>query len=234
MKTEKELAEIVCESYATLDANIMAPHLADGFVYNQCWGFIPSTKEGFLHYLSSYFNYVSNHIDEVCLKSSVIHLTDVGRYVVKINEKNSESVLELFVKNGKIKQIERHTGSRVVSIPEIYDLILEETYPYEKVPIILREVRQKPSKDTMAERERLRVEDCILAIEKRFANEGTRFHWLQKKFSTGSVKHLSFSLYNIVYDILTERHSTISTANSTDFLDYKRICKFILLGYLYE
>ena len=241
MKTEIELANIVCQAWNELNAELLEAYISEDFVYESVW--VLETmygKEQYLDYLRGKFNAIKSSGSVV--KAKIYYQEAIDKHVVILNQDGArESAIELFVKDGLLVKMWMRplsltlSGSFTSNKPESKEFVATETQQIKSIDLQdcdivkeMEELAKRPEEErpwymksmiaTKAE-----VETAIRCIEQYFktAFPDINMTW-NPKTEQMDYCDLSFSFGSGTFDVLIESHY-----RNTRFLDYSKIRKLI-------
>lgn len=241
METDIELANIVCQTWNELNAELLEPYLSDNFVYESVW--VLETMHGkakYLDYLRGKFNAIKSSGSVV--KAIVYYQEAIDKHVVVLSQDGArESAIELFVKDGLIVKMWMRPlsltlpGRFMSSKPDSKEFVPTETQQIKSINLQdcdivkgMEELAKRPEEErpwymksmiaTKAE-----VETAIRCIEKYFETTfpNISMTW-NPKTELMDYCDLSFSFGSETFDVLIESHY-----GNTRFLDYSKIRKLI-------
>ena len=242
MKTDIELANIVCQAWNELNAELLEAYISEDFAYESVW--VLETmygKERYLDYLRGKFNAIRSSRSVV--KAKVYYQEAIGKHVVVLNQDGArESAIELFVKDGLIVKMWMRplslalSGTFTSNKPEFKEFVASENQPIksdepcgtllgirEREELAKRPEEEQPwyMKSMIANNKD--VETAIRCIEQYFEREFPDIN-MSWKFQTKQPDYcdLSFSFGCGTFDVLIESHY-----GNIRFLDITRIDKLI-------
>lgn len=241
METDIELANIVCQAWNGLNAELLEAYISDNFVYESVW--VLETmhgKEEYLGYLRSKFNAIKSSGSVV--KAIAYYQEAIDKHVVVLSQDGArESAIELFVKDGLIVKMWMRPlsltlpGTFMSSKPDSKEFVPTETQQIKSIDLQdcdivkeMEELAKRPEeeqpwymKSMIANNKD--VEIAIRCIEQYFEREfpEVNMSWI---FQTKKLEYcdLSFSFGWGTFDVLIESHY-----GNMRFLDISQIDKLI-------
>ena len=241
MKTDIELANIVCHAWNELNAELLEAYISEDFAYESVW--VLETmygKEQYLDYLRGKFNAIKSSGSVV--KAKIYYQEAIDKHVVVLNQDGArESAIELFVKDGLIVKMWMRTlsltlsGNFISKKPDTGEFVATETQQIKSIDLQdcdivkeMEELAKRPEeerpwymKSMIASNKD--VETAIKCIELYFEKEYPDIN-MSWKFQTKQPDYcdLSFSFGCGTFDVLIESHY-----GNIRFLDITRIDKLI-------
>lgn len=241
MKTDIELANIVCQAWNDLNAELLEAYISDDFAYESVW--VLETmygKERYLDYLRGKFNAIKSSGSVV--KAKVYYQEVIGKHVVVLNQDGArESAIELFVKDRLIVKMWMRPLSLTLpgvfksNKPDSKEFVATETQQIKSIDLQdcdivkeMEELAKRPEeeqpwymKSMIANNKD--VEIAIRCIEQYFEKEFPDIN-MSWNFQTKQPDYcdLSFSFGCGTFDVLIESHY-----GNMRFLDISQIDKLI-------
>lgn len=241
METDIELANIVCQAWNGLNAELLEAYISDNFVYESVW--VLETmhgKEEYLGYLRGKFNAIKSSGSVV--KAIVYYQEAIDKHVVVLSQDGTrESSIELFVEDGLIVKMWMRPlsltlpGTFMSSKPDSKEFVPTETQQIKSINLLdcdivkeMEELAKRPEEEQPWYMKSMKannkdVETAIRCIEQYFEREFPEINmsWI---FQTKKLDYcdLSFSFGSETFDVLIESHY-----GNTRFLDYSKIRKLI-------
>lgn len=103
--TDKEVAEIICRAWNTLDASLFEPLLCEDYEYVSVWVLeTMKGKERYLDYIRGKFKAIRESGSIV--EAEVYYQEEIGKYVVLLNQDGTRgAALEMTLNEEGVKQI---------------------------------------------------------------------------------------------------------------------------------
>lgn len=241
MKTDIELANIVCQAWNELNAELLEAYISDNFAYESVW--VLETmhgKEEYLGYLRGKFNAIKSSGSVV--KAIAYYQEAIDKHVVVLSQDGArESAIELFVKDGLIVKMWMRPlsltlpGTFMSSKPDSKEFVPTETQQIKSINLqdcdIVKEMEELAKRSEEKQPWYMKsmiannkdVETAIGCIEQYFEREFPEINmsWI---FQTKKLEYcdLSFSFGWGTFDVLIESHY-----GNMRFLDISQIDKLI-------
>lgn len=241
METDIELANIVCQAWNGLNAELLEAYISDNFVYESVW--VLETmhgKEEYLGYLRGKFNAIKSSGSVV--KAIAYYQEAIDKHVVVLSQDGArESAIELFVKDGLIVKMWMRPlsltlpGTFMSSKPDSKEFVPTETQQIKSINLqdcdIVKEMEELAKRSEEKQPWYMKsmiannkdVETAIGCIEQYFEREFPEINmsWI---FQTKKLEYcdLSFSFGWGTFDVLIESHY-----GNMRFLDISQIDKLI-------
>lgn len=241
LKYDYEIAEIVCQTWNELNAELLEPYLSDNFAYESVW--VLKTMHGkaeFLDYLRGKFQAIK--ASESVVKAKVYYQEKIDKHVVVLNQDDKKEVaLELTLNNNLIAQMWMRPLSLTLPAgftsnrPDSNEFVTTETQQVKSIDLQdcdivkeMEELAKRPEEErpwymkSMIANE-TEVTIAIRCIEQYFktAFPDINITW-NPKTEQMDYCDLSFSLGCGTFDVLIESHY-----GNTRFLDFSKIKELI-------
>lgn len=241
MKYDFEVANIVCQTWNELNAELLEPYLSDNFEYVSVW--VLKTmhgKEEYLDYLRGKFNTIKS--SKRVVKAKVYYQEAIDKHVVVLNQDGKKEVaLELTLNNNLIAQMWMRPLSLTLPAgftsnrPDSKVFVATETQQVKSIDLQdcdivkeMEELAKRPEEErpwymkSMVSNE-TEVKIAIRCIEQYFktAFPDINMTW-NPKTEQMDYCDLSFSFGSGTFDVLIESHY-----GNTRFLDFSKIRKLI-------
>lgn len=238
----EEAAEIVCQAWNTLDANLIEPLLCDDFEYVSVW--VLQTMKGkdrYLDYLRGKFKAIKDSSNVV--KAKVYYQEEIGKYIVLLNQDETrDAALEITLDEEGVKQIWMRPPSmtlpavftskpaggdvaaRATAANQIKSIDLEDC----SVVYEMEELSKKPEEEQPWYMKSMKANDrdlvhAVRCIESYFSTKYTNLEmqWISMK-EKADYCDLSFTFGGTTFDLLIEYHY-----GNVRFLDITPINKLV-------